>query len=113
MILLGEIEAVSEAAPLDAAKWLSLIDSHESLGHVPSKMGINPFTKKPTEYKSPASTARICVEGASVGSIGWALDGSLSLIVEAEENSVDLVTKTAEEVARTLGGRFVLSRPGR
>ncbi|MGH7172294.1 MAG: hypothetical protein ACRELG_18615 [Gemmataceae bacterium] len=107
MLFLGRIEAVSESNPIDPGKWLALIDSHGSLGHVPSHMGINPFTRELWEFKAPYSTADIWIGSARAGSIWWALDGSPVLIVQAEEDSAEAVANIVKEVATRLGGRFV------
>jgi hypothetical protein len=107
MLFLGRIEAVSESNPIDPGKWLALIDSHRSLGHVLPHVGINPFTREPCEYKAPASTAAIRIGLARVGSIWWAMDGSPFLIVQAQEDSAEGVASIADEVATMLGARFV------
>src|SRR5262245_48708481 len=107
MLFLGRIEAVSESTEIDPGNWLALIDSHGSLGHVPAHMGINPFTRKPMEFKAPASTAAVRIGGVRVGSIFWALDGSPYLLVQAEEESAEAVADIAEEIATALGARFV------
>ena len=107
MLLLGRIEVVPESSAIDSGKWLALIDSHGSLGRLPGHLGINPFTRKPIEYKAPASTAAIRISEAEVGSIFWAMDGTPCLIVQAEEGSAEAVAHIAEEVATALGARFV------
>src|SRR5258708_18208761 len=105
MVSLGRIEAESECAAIDPARWLRVIESHESLGLLPSRMGINPFTREPWEYKARAATAVIQTAGIPVGSIYWAMDGSPFLIVLAKEESEEAVASIVEEVARTLGAR--------
>jgi hypothetical protein len=107
MPYIGQIEAVSESAPIDGRQWIDLIDSHGSLDHVPPVMGINPFDRQPCEYNAPSSTARVVIGGVRVGAIGWAVDGSPVLLVDANEESVEDVAKVAEGVARRLGARFV------
>jgi hypothetical protein len=47
-------------------------------------------------------------DGAMVGSIEWAMNESPWLLVHAEDGSAPFVTAIAQEIARTLGGRFVL-----
>jgi hypothetical protein len=113
VLFLGRIEAVSNSSPIDPTKWLAMIGSRESLGHIPSQMGINPFTRQPWEFKAPDSTACILVDGNRVGSISWALDDPSFLIVQAEEDSTEAVAKIADEVAKLLGGRFVLDSEAR
>jgi hypothetical protein len=107
MPFVGQIEPFSEATKIDPKGWLALIDSHDSLGHVPPRKSINPFTRQPMEVKAPASTAVVLIDGADVGSISWAMDGSPVLIVDAEDGSEEAVAKVAEEVAKALGARFV------
>jgi hypothetical protein len=69
MPFLGQIEVASESAKIDPKSWVALIDSHGSLGHGPPHKGINPFTCEPSEYKAPASTAVVLIDGADVGYI--------------------------------------------
>jgi hypothetical protein len=107
MLILGQIEAKSATTPIDLSKWLMLIDSHESLGHIRPYMGINPFTRQPCEYKVPPTTAQVRLKGVDVGSISCAMDGSPVLIVEAQEDAAAAVCEIADEVTRALGGQFV------
>jgi hypothetical protein len=107
MLSLGQIQAVPGSSAIDSSKWLALIDSHSALEHTPARKGVNPFTREPCEYKAPASTASVRIEGARVGSIFWAMDGSPCLIVQAEEHSAEAVANIAEQIAKALGGQFV------
>src|SRR5262245_3959184 len=107
MLFLGKIEPVSVSSEINPDKWLALIDSHQSLGHIPSRMGINPFTRQPLEYKASTDTAAIQINSAPVGTIHWAMAGSPFLIVWAEEESAESVACVAEDIATSLGARFV------
>jgi hypothetical protein len=90
---------------MDAANRL-----HRSLRHVPSHKGINPFTRQPCEFNAPASTAQITFDGARVGAIEWAMDGSPLLLVHADDEWMDYVASVAEGVAFLFGARFVRIR---
>jgi len=111
MMFLGRIEPVSASSPIDPDKWLALIDSHDSLVHMPSRVGINPFTREPWEYKGSPSTGIIQKGGTKIGSIWWAMDGSPFLIVQAEHDLAEAVAGIAEEIAIILGARFVQEDP--
>ncbi len=112
MLSIGRIEALSESAEIAPKRWLELIDSHESLTHVPPYKRTNPFTRQPMEVKAPASTANAAVDGISIGTIFWAMDGSSILFVDAEEESAEQVARIAEDVAAKLGARFVRDMAG-
>src|ERR1051325_236597 len=107
MAYIGRIEDISESAPIDPSKWLTLIDSQPSLRHVPPFKGINPFTREPCEYNAPASTGQIINNGERVGAIEWAQDGSPYLLVNADDEWRDFVAIIAADVASRLGARYV------
>lgn len=108
VVVLGRIEASPGSAGIDLGRWLTLIDSHTALARVPPRSGINPLTREPIKYRAPASTAIILqTDGADLGSISRAMDGSPYLIVTSREESVEAVSRVAEDVAGALGGRFV------
>jgi hypothetical protein len=107
MTSLGRIEASPEAAGIDQGRWIALIGSHRSLAPVPPRQGINPFTREQTEFRAPATSAIVSIEGTVVGSICWAMDGSPMLVVDARDESAEAVTSVADEVAIALGARFV------
>jgi hypothetical protein len=108
MLDLGRIEPPSNSTGIDRTRWVALIDAHPSLAHVPPRIGPKPGTQELCEYKAPASTAIVFVNGARAGSIEWALDGSPYLLVHAQEESARDVAEIAEEVATILGARFIL-----
>jgi len=112
MPYIGQIEAAYQSAPIDGSEWMGLIDSHRALRHVPPKMGVNPFTRKSCEFKAPASSAQVAANSARVGGIQWAMDGSPYLLVDADDEWIDFVATIAEEVASTLGARFVRKSEG-
>jgi hypothetical protein len=105
MTYVGHIEAA--AAAIDREKWLALIDAHDALGHVPPQKGVNPFTRKPTLIHAPKSDAKILRNGVQIGSVGWALDGSPVLHVNANDDAVAQVCRIADDIATSLGARFV------
>src|SRR5262245_25892288 len=107
MICLGQIQAVPGSAAIDSSKWRALIDSHGALEHVPTRKGINPFTREPFEYKAPVSSALIQIGGVRMGSIFWAMGGSPYLEVQAEAGSAETVAALAREIAAALGAQFV------
>jgi hypothetical protein len=107
MVIVGEIGA---SGGIEADKWLALIKSHEALANVPPRMGVNPFTRQPCEYKAPESSAVIHKAGADIGGIHWAMDGSPILVVEAHEDSIDAAARVAADVADALGGHFARGR---
>ena len=102
---LGQIEAVSKV--ISQTTWVAMIASHECLSPVPPRRGINPFTRQPTEFSAPPTSAIISIDRVEVGLIYWAQDGSSMLIVDAEDGCEDSVAGIAEEVAAALGARFV------
>jgi hypothetical protein len=104
---IGHIEGLSESAPIEQDRWIALIGSHRSLGPVPPRKGINPFTGKPTEFNAPATSAVVPIGGAAVGSIYWAQDGSPTLFVMGQDVHRDSVAGVAADVAVALGGRFI------
>jgi hypothetical protein len=112
MSFFGRIEPLSKSGEIDWGAWLALIDSHESLRHVLPRLGTNPFTHGPCEIKAPASTAVIRIGGADVGQIYQAMDGSPLLIVQAQKEYADTIATLAQEVATTLGARFVRESGG-
>jgi hypothetical protein len=109
VLSLGRIEALSDLG-IDPSTWLALIDSHRSLGHVPPHSAIKPGTQERCEYKAPASTAIVFASGARAGLIEWALDGSPYLLVDAEEESAQVVAEIAQEAATLLGAKLVRER---
>jgi len=60
---------------------MRLIDAHPQLSRVPSRWGINPFTRGPLLFKSKPDTARVLMEQNPIGFIHWALNDTCRLIV--------------------------------
>ena len=106
MAFIGQIEGASGSNGIDKDSWIRLIDSHPQLSVVPPQKGINPFTRKPIEFKALPTSAIVCIGGEEIGSISWAQDGSPSLIVEADDKSADAIASLAQELAIDLGGTF-------
>ena len=100
---LGQIRGESDSSGIDRERWVQLIGEHPSLSRPPSKNAINPFTKQPVVIHPPVDTARVMVDGRSVGTMTWALDESECVNVFGDGSSV---TPIVVEVARILGGRF-------
>jgi len=109
MVIIGRIEA---PGGIESGKWLDLIESHPALANAPTRKGVNPFTRQPCEYKPPASSALIRKDGAEIGSIYCAMDGSPTLVVQAQEDLVDAVAGVAADIAGSLGGHFVRQQHG-
>ncbi len=107
MLDVGRIISVPEARGIDRAAWVALISAHHCLAPVPARPGVNPFTREPMVFRAPDTEAIVCIGGAEVGFIGWAMDGSPMLIVRADDRSVERVVAMAQEIATALGGRLV------
>lgn len=107
MELIGHIEVGDGLVEIDEGRWVALIREHPALAPIPPRQGINPFTKEPCEFKAPASTASVMVDGSRRGSICRAEDGSPVLLVDADESDLDAVAEIAREIAQDLGGHFL------
>ena len=107
MELLGTIEPNTEVAT-GKPEWIRLIEAHPELSPVPPKEGINPFTRDPYLYRARPDTARVVAEVGQLGLIEWAQDESRRLVVWSNPGSEAKVRSIAEDVASTLGWRFVL-----
>jgi hypothetical protein len=107
MRVIGLIKGKTEGERINPNSWIDLIRSHPSLSSVPPRTGINPFTRAPIEFKAPATSAIVSIDGEEIGSISWAQDDTPLLFVEAEPGSERTVAGIAEELAKTLGGIFV------
>jgi hypothetical protein len=107
MQFLGTIEPGPGAAA-DPDEWIMLIGAHSSLALVSPQHGINPFTKQPHLFKPAADYANVVLDGAEVGAIHWAEDGSHRLVVWSVAAAKTQVTEIARDVASKLGRRFVL-----
>ena len=103
MTWLGTITSPPDPPGIDQQKWFDLITAHPSLVRSPDREGLNPFTKAPMIYRADPNCARVIVEGAEVGAMVWAQDGSHRIGVEGDP---ELVEPLALEVASNLGGIY-------
>jgi hypothetical protein len=103
MDYLGRITTQSEPPSVDLQRWIALIARHPMLAPVKPVTGINPFTRKPQEYRPHPGAARVILDGTEIGSMTWAEDGSSQIDVWAASSAVD---KIAIEVAAELGCVF-------
>ena len=71
MAFIGQIEGASGSNGIDKDSWIRLIDSHPQLSVVPPQKGINPFTRKPIEFKALPTSAIVCIGGEEIGLISW------------------------------------------
>ena len=100
----GTIEPVSDSRPLDPHEWQRLIECRADLVRPAPHEGINPFTRKPITLYPDPNAADLLVRGQRTGSFGWAENEENAIIVWGELN---LVRPFADEIAESLGGRFV------
>ena len=103
MTWLGTITSPPDPPGIDQQKWFDLITAHPSLVRSPDREGLNPFTRAPTIYRADPNCARVIVEGAEVGAMVWAQDGSHRIGVEGDP---ELVEPLALEIASKLGGIY-------
>lgn len=108
MELLGTIEPGDDHVT-GKPQWAELINAHPHLSLGPAKTGINPFTKRPMEFKPNPYDSAVQVEDRRVGTIHWAMDDSRRLVVWSEVGSEISVRAVAEDVALRLGWHFVAS----
>lgn len=112
MEFLGTIEPGAGAAS-GKPDWIRLIDAHPQLSRIPSRWGVNPFTRDPLLFKSKPDTARVLMEQNPIGLIHWAPDDTCRLIVLADAGFEDSVRNLAQDVASRLGWSFVAHRQNR
>lgn len=108
---LGTIEPQGE--PIKGRdEWIRVVAAHAQLLPFPSRMGINPFTKGPMEFKAKPDTAKVLTAQGEIGSIYWALDDSRRLVVNSAAGSETEVESIARDVAAELGWQFTRQRGG-
>jgi hypothetical protein len=100
---LGEISSEPGRPKISKERWIEVIVGHANLVPVTTRQGINPFTREPITIKPPPGAARVVVDGEELGSMNWAESGSRKINVFGK---AETVVPLAEEVARSLGGRF-------
>ena len=103
MHFLGSITSPPDPPGIDLRQWTDLIATHPSLVRFPDREGVNPFTRTPTIYRAHPGNAHVVVDGAEVGVMTWAQDGSHQITVEGD---LELVEPLALEVAAKLGGVY-------
>jgi hypothetical protein len=103
MDYLGRITTQNEPPSVDLQRWTALIARHPSLAPAKPVTGVNPFAKKPQDYRPHPGIARVILEGTEVGMMTWAEDGSSQIAVWATSSVVE---KVATEVAVELGCVF-------
>jgi len=109
MDLLGTIEPTAET-PTGKNAWIALIGVHAALAPLPSREGINPFTKEPMSYKAAPDSAQVISRGTEVGLIAWAEDNTQVLVAWAKAGAESQVASVAADVAARLRWQFVPSR---
>jgi hypothetical protein len=102
--ILGSIRSLPDAPGIDRGRWIELIASHPNLLRFKDREGINPFTRAPMIYRAGPDSGHVIVDGAEVGTMTWAQDGSHQISVEGD---VALVEPIALEVASKLGGVYL------
>ena len=100
---LGFITASPDPPGIDLARWIALVAEHPQLLAPPDRIGKNPFTRKAMVYRAHPSSAHVVIDGAVVGAMYWALDGSHQIVVDGD---ADLVRPIAFEIAARLGGVY-------
>ncbi len=107
MNFLGRI-VPNPSTELNEDPWIALIREHQNLCPVPPHTGINPFSKEPTVFTAPATSAHIVCSEQQIGGIAWSQDESTLLIVHAlEQQHHDRVLDIARSIATALDCSFV------
>jgi hypothetical protein len=106
MELIGHIEP-GPGGRLEKSSWVALIERHPQLARVPSREGINPFTKKPVKFEAPPTSARVLSSDIEIGNITWAEDGSDLLNVWTASEPQTQLAELARQIAESLKCRFV------
>jgi hypothetical protein len=107
--LLGTIEPQGEFIK-GRDDWIGVVAEHAQLSPFPARMGIDPFSKGPMEFKAKPDTARVLTAQGEVGSIYWALDDSRRLVVDSAAGSESEFESIARTVAAELGWQFTRQR---
>ena len=99
--------ALIQGDALTVDGWLSLIESREDLITYPERVGTNPFTGLPVNFRPPPTTVRIIRQGSDVGHIRMAEDGSTNLIVASLLEDRETTLSIAEGIATELQSRLI------
>jgi hypothetical protein len=100
---LGFIASPQDPPGIDREQWIDLIVAHPNLVRFKDREGINPFTRAPMIFRGHTDNAHVIVDGAEVGTMSWAQDGSHKIVVDG---NAELVEPLALEVAARLGGIY-------
>jgi hypothetical protein len=104
MSIVAVLVPPSTRSPLSEAEWASLIQAHPRLTFPDVRRGINPFTKEPMVLPPRRDLGVVVHEGAPIGTIEWAQDGSQQLLlVRAEPPAPAALLEVARDVAEQLG----------
>ncbi len=101
--IIGEIISEPDPPGINHRLWIDLIREHPNLIPREPREAISPFTKKRMVIKPLPDVARVIIDGEEVGAMSWSMDDSNLIYVFGEPGTV---TPLAQEVARSLGGRF-------
>jgi len=101
--IIGEIVREPDAPGIDNRRWIDLIRAHPNLVPPEPREAISPFTKKRMVIKPLPDVARVIIDGEEVGTMSWSMDESNLIYVFGEPRRV---VPLAQEIARSLGGRF-------
>ena len=103
MRFLGSIASPPDPPGIDREQWIDLIVAHPNVVRFKDREGINPFTRAPMIFRAHTDSARVIIDGAEVGTMSWAQDGSHQIMVDGDPT---LVEPVAFEVASKLGGIY-------
>ena len=104
MDFIGGIVSEPDPPGISKERFAKLIGDHPCLQPFPSeKEGINPFTKKPTVYRSMDPGAWVVVDGTKVGRMEWPQGDWNCILVSGDRQTV---VPLAIEFAESLSGRF-------
>src|SRR3954447_1777579 len=101
--IIGEIVREPDPPGIDNRRWIDLIREHPNLVPPEPREAISPFTKKRMTIKPLPDVARVIIDGGALGAMSWSMDESNLIYVFGEPESV---IPLAQEIARSLGGRF-------
>ena len=96
--------ALIKGPSVTSAAWLTLIAQRDDLLTPPARMGKNPFTGEPVEFKPPATTVRVVRDDLDLGQIYLSEDGADELLVMAPDELRPVMLELAQELATALGG---------
>lgn len=98
----GVIRPKNGSSSFNFESWCDFVRSRPELVRPEPKIGKNPFTGEPVEFKASQDAAEIVVDGSIVGSASWSMSEEPLVNVTIEESRIALVKEWAEE----LNGEF-------